>query len=143
MSILLADAITPSILTYLFPKSEIAIYVTILESDGELATLAAGVTCISAALVDAGVDCIDVVTGGAILIKSNDLTTIYVDPVEADELDADVAMVIGYMSQRQEITMLHTKGEVEDTALEKLTRTCLSQCHLNRQILDISLQPNI
>ena len=50
------------------PQSFIDVYVTVLEADGIASSLALAITCASLALVDAGIEMLDVVVGSAIVI---------------------------------------------------------------------------
>ena len=53
----------PSLRLNAYPKSVIEIYLTVLESDGEMTSLAHGVSCASLALADAGIEMNDIVVG--------------------------------------------------------------------------------
>lgn len=62
---MLNEALSPALCLERLPKSHIDVYVQILESDGTNASLAAGITCASMALADAGIEMLDLVTACA------------------------------------------------------------------------------
>lgn len=101
----LATSITPSILVSRYPKSEIAIYVMVLEEAqtlnehapeeaDEAETIAGCVTATSAALADAGIEVCDLVAGAAVLSSKED--------------GGSGGIVLGYMPNRETVTMLHS-----------------------------------
>ena len=51
----------------MYPKSQIDVFVTILEDDGS--SLAAAITCAGLALADAAIDMFDVIVGSSLVRK--------------------------------------------------------------------------
>jgi exosome complex component MTR3 len=120
-----------------WPKSGVEVVVTILEGDedgwwgdsetggsadgsgwGLLNVLAGCITVASAAITDAGIDCVDVVTGGVAAIARNpdskgqkDVATI-LDPCLAEHKEVVAACAVAYLASRDEITEMWMKGDV-------------------------------
>lgn len=138
LSVQLQNALVKSIKTAAYPKSGIDIFITVLDCEGGLDgddddgvevglmnVLAGAITCASAAVADAGIECVDLVSGGvAALVKRApaggdavdvDLPApvVVLDPSPADGGQVVSAAVVGYMAGRDEVTLLWTKGAVE------------------------------
>ncbi|KAF1993007.1 exoribonuclease family protein [Amniculicola lignicola CBS 123094] len=118
-----------------WPKSGVEVVVTVLEGDedgwwgddelgakgggwGVLNVLAGCITVSSAAIADAGIDCVDIVSGGVAAIirnpgskKGNEVVRV-LDPCFADHKDIVAACAVGYLAGRDEITEAWTKGNV-------------------------------
>ena len=120
-----------------WPKSGIDVVITVLEGEeddswhkgqlseigrkrcwGLMSILSGCITVASAAIIDAGVDCIDLVTGGvaAIVRQPTAPPQVFLDPCPSDHEAIIAACVIGYSQNKDEITELWMTGNV--TALE-------------------------
>ena len=79
-----------------------------------MSILSGCITVASAAIIDAGIDCVDLVTGGvaAIIRQPNAPPQVFLDPCHSDNEEIFAACVIGYLQARDEITELWTKGNV-------------------------------
>ncbi|KAL6719089.1 3'-5'-exoribonuclease [Lecanora helva] len=116
-----------------WPKSGTDIVVTILEGEEDhsiteasvksrsihsewaiMFVLSGCITAASAALVDAGIDCVDLVTGGvAAIIQHTSLASqIVLDPCLSDGEEIVTACVVGYLHSRDEVTELLFKGNL-------------------------------
>ena len=116
-----------------WPKSGVDVVITVLEGEddnawnngqlsesgrsecwGMMSILSGCITVASAAIVDAGIDCIDVVTGGvaAIVREPTAPLQVLLDPCPSDREEIYAACVIGYVQSRDEITELWTKGNI-------------------------------
>ena len=131
-----------------WPKSGVEVVVTILEGEedqwcgdlkgtptsggtggvsagwGMMNVLAGCITVASAAIADAGIDCVDLVAGGvaAVVAGSDDRpgvgststrpAQIVLDPCPAEHQTIQAACVVGYLSSRDEITELWMKGDM-------------------------------
>lgn len=137
MGVHLETALRGIIIGERWPKSGVEVVVTILEGDedgwwgdngsggsaigsgwGLLNVLAGCITVASAAITDAGIDCVDMVCGGVAAIVRNpdskdekDLARI-LDPCLAEHKDVVAACVVGYLASRDEITEIWLKGDV-------------------------------
>ena len=116
-----------------WPKSGVDVVITVLEGEGDdpwskdqlsecgrtgglgmMSILSGCITVASAAIIDAGIDCIDLVTGGVAVIVRQPTTSpqVFLDPCPSDRDEIFAACVIGYLQTRDEITELWTKGSV-------------------------------
>ena len=79
-----------------------------------MSILSGCITVASAAIIDAGIDCIDLVTGGvaAIVRQPTAPPQVFLDPCPSDHEGIFAACVIAYLQTRDEITELWTKGNV-------------------------------
>lgn len=149
-----------------WPKSGVDVIITILEGEenrwwgdelsggstgvggiggwGMMSVLAGCITVSSAALIDAGIDCVDMISGGVAAhirnpseSKSHDgEENEILDPCPAEHERIVAACVVGYLAERDEITELWLKGdavvssgELVDKAVEAAvaTRSVLAQ----------------
>lgn len=83
---------------------------------GMMTILSGCITVASAAIVDSGIDSVDLVTGGvaALVRHPTLLTQLVLDPCPSDHEEILAACVIGYLQSRNEITEIWAKGEIED-----------------------------
>jgi exosome complex component MTR3 len=115
-----------------WPKSGVDITVSIVEGDqdresaraqGEevwehMNVLSACITVASAALVDAGIDCVDTVAGGVAAIvprtdnAADTKTRIVLDPVPGEHANIIAACCVAYLPGRDEVTNVWLRGEV-------------------------------
>ncbi|KAG5518762.1 hypothetical protein PMAC_002733 [Pneumocystis sp. 'macacae'] len=139
MSLHLEAALSPSIQLDILPKSVIHICVFVLEADGELSTFAAAITCASAAIADASIECIDLVTGAAAIINKDNC--VIMDPTEEDENDKIFSLVIGYMAIRDELTELWSFGlklfnSADQDESDDIISKCISMASDYRLVLN-------
>ncbi|RDL30363.1 Ribosomal protein S5 2-like protein [Venustampulla echinocandica] len=121
-----------------WPKSGVEVIITILEGEedqwwgddiggavtsaaewGMMSVLSGCITVASAAIADAGIDCVDVVAGGvAAAVKGTgtggdtSAPMVVLDPVPSEHKDIIAACIVGYLPGRDEITDLWVKGEI-------------------------------
>ncbi len=80
--------------------------------------LAGCITVASAAITDAGIDCVDMVCGGVAALvrnpdsKSGTEPTRILDPCPAEHGEIVAACAVGYLASRDEITEIWMKGDV-------------------------------
>ncbi|KAL9118380.1 MAG: hypothetical protein Q9187_005074 [Circinaria calcarea] len=94
-----------------------------------MSILSGCITVASAAIVDAGIDCVDLVSGGVAALvrqppmsqtgpgkeKENTKTEIVLDPAPAEHGEIIASCVVGYLQSRDEVTELWVKGNVPNT----------------------------
>ncbi|KAI4157532.1 MAG: hypothetical protein LQ342_008219 [Letrouitia transgressa] len=143
-----------------WPKSGVEISVTVLEAEDEdeegawgmMSVLSGCITVASAAIVDAGIDSVDVVAGGvaAIVVQeptplrppdragkedTNGSIQLVMDPCLAEHDRLVAVCVVGYLQARDEITEIWVKGN----ALESGEKTAESQFGLE-SLIDHAVQ---
>lgn len=125
-----------------WPKSGVDIIMTVLEGEedqwwgdaenktefsnggqwGMMNVLSGCITAASAAIADAGIDCVDMVSGGvAALIRDRssfeeptlEAPTLVLDPVPSEHSEVLAACVVGYLPSRDEITDLWVRGDLD------------------------------
>ena len=129
----LENALRGVLISERWPKSGVDVVVTVLEGEednswsqgrvgenrrpgilGMMSILSGCITVASAAINDAGVDCVDLVTGGvaAIVRQPSTPPQVFVDPCPSDDDEVVAACVIGYLQARDEITELWFRGNI-------------------------------
>ena len=134
LSMHLEAALRGAIIADRWPKSGVDIIVSIIEGDQDreasgfqgdealdlMNTLSGCITVASAALADAGIDCVDTVAGGvAALVRDSaeDKPRIVVDPVPSEHDRIEASCCVAYLPTRDEITNLWFKGDMPDSAM--------------------------
>jgi len=115
-----------------WPKSAIDIVITILEAEddiqgvlqgiGNLNVVSGCITVASAALLDAQIDCLDLVTGGvaAVVPKDDGKAIKILDPAPFEESSLNAVCVVGYMPARDEMTLIWAKGNISSNEDEHM-----------------------
>lgn len=111
--------------------------------------LAGCITVASAAITDAGIDCVDMVCGGVAAItrspgskQEQELARI-LDPCPAEHKDVVAACVVGYLASRDEITEIWMKGDVgadPDALIEGATHAAVGSLAVVKDVLLEALQ---
>ncbi|KAH9844935.1 3' exoribonuclease family protein [Teratosphaeria destructans] len=138
-----------------WPKSGCEVVITVLEGEedgwwcdagasgetgggwGLMGVLAGSITVASAALVDAGIDCVDLISGGvAAMIGSDggDGSSLVLDPQFTDHEVVKAACVVGYLQSRDEVTEMWIKGDVGQ-GTEQLVDEAVKAASLSRTVL--------
>jgi exosome complex component MTR3 len=128
----LETAIKGVIIPDRWPKSAIDVVVTVLEGDedswsvpgqaqpsgiegvGMMNVLAGCITVTSAALVDARIDCLDLLAGGvaAIVMDEKKKSSRLLDPCPIEHEEISSACVVGYLAHRDEVTEVWIRGNL-------------------------------
>ena len=152
LSIHLETALRAVIIGERWPKSGVEIVITVIEGEADclwsqkqihadggknlnlswsmMSILSGCITVASAALVDAGIDCIDLVCGGMAAVvrqhppssklhqtsyalnnAASTETLIVLDPCPSEHQELIAGCVVGYLPSREEITELWVKGD--------------------------------
>ncbi|KAM0279819.1 hypothetical protein ACHAQH_004370 [Verticillium albo-atrum] len=129
LSVHLETALRGVVIGERWPKSGAEVTVTILEGDQErgfsqaqghedwdmMNVLSGCITVAAAAIADAGIDCVDMVTGGvAALVQGSgtEMPQVVLDPIRSEHETLLAACCVAYMPSRDEITNLWIKGEL-------------------------------
>lgn len=148
-----------------WPKSGVEVVITILEGDedawwgdsnaeggtgrgwGLLNVLAGCITVASAAIADAGIDCVDMVAGGVAAITKgagpDSKVQRILDPCPAEHQDIVAACAVGYLAARDEITEIWLKGDVgadHNELLEGATHAAVGSVGVLKEVLLESME---
>lgn len=130
----LEAALRGAIIADRWPKSGVDIIISIVEGDqdrevskaqGEeswdmMNALSGCITVASAALADAGIDCVDTVAGGVAALVGEgedaveEVPRIVIDPIPSEHGKIYAACCVAYLPTRDEITNLWFKGDLPD-----------------------------
>ncbi|KAI9759741.1 MAG: Mannan polymerase II complex anp1 subunit [Chaenotheca gracillima] len=148
-----------------WPKSGVEVVITVLEGEedhwwgdesvrgssglsgcGMMNILAGCITVASAAIIDAGIDCVDLISGGVAAVVSSEgeghdtsqsktkiksglgkRQQIMLDPSPSDHEFISAACVVGFLPTRQEITELWVKGDLSGDQTRIMTNGSTSQ----------------
>jgi exosome complex component MTR3 len=102
--------IEPMLLGHLFPKSGIDVNISVLEYSGKWSLLAIAANATSAAIAEAGIDVVDLVSASSFASTDNGLV---IDPTGDEEDSASAGGVVGYMASMGKVTDLWVTGSVE------------------------------
>jgi exosome complex component MTR3 len=137
-----------------WPKSAVDVVITVLEGEedgwwgdggdsggegwGMMSVLAGCITVASAALVDAGIDCVDLISGGVAAVVRDESVkergTLTLDPCPPEHHEIQAACVVGYLQSRDEITELWMKGDCGGKS-EELIDEAVKAARLSRTVL--------
>ncbi|KAJ2482123.1 3'-5'-exoribonuclease [Coemansia sp. RSA 2131] len=123
ISLFLSNTVGPAIRLDSYPKSSIDAYVTVIESDGKMATLAAAINCISLALADAGIEMYDTVAACSMGLRGSQWV---VDCTQAEE--AECSMLVAYMPSVDEVTGVLQNGKTSLEMHEQAVQACTNVC---------------
>ncbi|KAF2672144.1 exoribonuclease family protein [Microthyrium microscopicum] len=156
-----------------YPKTGVDVCVTILEGEedrwwaeeplggaasvggwGLFGVLAGCVTAASAALVDAGIDCIDLVSGGVAALVARPLGNgdddgkrddgvggeVVLDPNPTEHENIVAACVVAYVASKDEVTLLWLRGGSSSETSEKLMDGAVSAALASRGVLEEALK---
>ncbi|KAJ1726409.1 3'-5'-exoribonuclease [Coemansia biformis] len=125
ISLMLEHAIAPAIRLEAYPKACIDAYVTVIESDGKAATIAAAINCISAALADAGIEMYDSVAACSMGLTGARWVA---DCAQPEEDAASCSMLIAYMPSADEVTYILQHGKTTPEQTDQAVQTCTNMC---------------
>ncbi|KAG6042153.1 hypothetical protein E4U41_004957 [Claviceps citrina] len=135
LSVHLETALRGAIIADRWPKSGVDVIVTVIEGDTDRQTisndaidewnmmtvLGGCITVASVAIADAGIDCVDAVTGGVaalVMAKGSDSEPqVVIDPVLSDDDTVVAACCVAYSAARDEMTNLWFRGSLQSSDL--------------------------
>ncbi|KAG6071309.1 hypothetical protein E4U30_007883 [Claviceps sp. LM220 group G6] len=136
LSVHLETALRGAIIAHRWPKSGVDVIVTVIEGETDrrttntdcidewntMAVLSGCITAASAAVADAGIDCVGTVTGGVaalVLAKGHKVEpSIVIDPVLSDDDLVMAACCVAYLAGRDEVTNLWYRGTSQSVELK-------------------------
>lgn len=128
---------------------------------GAMTVLAGAITAASAALVDAGIDCVDLISGGVAAVVSDGAssslqspavptsthshqqqtgTRVVLDPCPAEHERVISACVVGYLQSRDELTEIWMKGSAETETDVTLIDRAVEAAVASRTVLAAALR---
>lgn len=128
-----------------WPKSACEVIITVLEGEGDgsgwgsMNVLGGCVTAASAALAEAGVDCLDLISGGVAAVvgggegASSAERRIVLDPCPGEER-VEAACVVAYALGRDEVVEMWMKGDVRSEG-EALIDSAVKAAVMTRSVL--------
>ncbi|KAJ2161280.1 3'-5'-exoribonuclease [Coemansia sp. RSA 552] len=126
ISLMLEHAVAPAIRLDAYPKACIDAFVTVIESDGKAATIAAAINCISAALADAGIELYDSVAACSMGLAGSSQWVADCSQLEEDAVSCSV--LIAYMPSADEITYILQQGKTAPEQTDQAVQTCTNLC---------------
>ncbi|KAH8681619.1 3' exoribonuclease family, domain 1-domain-containing protein [Xylariales sp. PMI_506] len=160
----LETALRGAIIADRWPKSGVDIIVTIIEGDQDrdaphnqndggwdmMNVLSGCITVASAAIADAGIDCVDTVAGGVAALVSHDETTtsptVILDPIIAENQRIHAACCVAYLPTRDEITNVWFKGQLpgaDMTIYNKMMEKSLVACRSANKVIAQALTETV
>ncbi|KAI1780155.1 exoribonuclease [Hypoxylon cercidicola] len=159
----LETALRGAIIADRWPKSGVDIIVTIIEGDQNrdspeyerdegwdmMNVLSGCITVASAAIADAGIDCVDTVAGGVAALVAKDAKSqpsIVLDPDVAGYHKVFAACCVAYLPTRDEVTNIWFKGQLpgaDAMVYNKLVERSLVACRNANRVLIQSLNETV
>ncbi|KAI1498162.1 exoribonuclease [Biscogniauxia marginata] len=159
----LETALRGAIIADRWPKSGVDIIVTIIEGDQDrnapenqkddvwdmMNVLSGCITVASAAIADAGIDCVDTVAGGvAALVAKDDKSppSIVLDPAVAEYQKIFAACCVAYLPARDEVTNIWFKGQLPGTdgiVYNKMVERSLVACRNANRVVVKALEETV
>ncbi|KAJ3304921.1 Exosome complex component MTR3 [Kappamyces sp. JEL0829] len=147
-SLVLVQALSPAIRWDSIPKTRVEIHVICLESDGLYSSLAQAVNCASLALVEAGIEMLDLVSAAAVGFVKDTESGFALDLDEESERTlGQGSMVVACMSSLGQVTHVLQTGSCELEAFKKAVALGVDASHeiaaVLRRSLDLSSEATL
>lgn len=123
ISKVIREALEPSVITELYPRTAIDVFIEVLQADG--GTRCSGIIGASLALADAGIPLRDLVAACA-AGKVNTKIVLDLDDLEDKEGEADLPVAI--MPRTGEVTLLQMDGTLTSEEFEKTLSLAIDGC---------------
>lgn len=118
VSRLVQQSLEPAIRLELFPKSVIDVFVTVLETDGLEASVAAAATAAGTALAHAGIELIGLVASCSAALVAGE---IWLDPTTAEREMADGVVVVSGLPALASVTNIWQTGRLSPTGMTRVS----------------------
>ncbi|KAG8970738.1 hypothetical protein FRC03_004120 [Tulasnella sp. 419] len=125
LAVLIHQSLAPSLRLELFPKSTIDVFVMILENDGVEGCVAAGTVASSAALADAGIEMLGLVTSCSSSIINQELK---LDPTSRESLLADGTVTVASIPALGVTTNIWQTGRITPQQAIECMDQCIQRC---------------
>ncbi|XP_041474951.1 exosome complex component MTR3-like [Lytechinus variegatus] len=124
------QALEPAVCLHKIPKSQVDIFITVLENDGSV--LSAAITCASVAVANAGIEMYDLVIGSSVRQSGEKLL---LDPTAFDEAadstatdDPQAIITVGFLPSINQVSCLVQKGQLLSEESIKALQHCIETC---------------
>jgi len=123
------EALEATVCMHLYPKTQIDVFVTVLENDGSV--LAAAMTCASLALANASVQMFDITIGASLKrVKGDRFTDPTLDEELHHESEESSCLTVGFQPSSEQLACLLHEGSIDKSTMSKdieyLTGVCNS-----------------
>lgn len=145
LSVQVLEALEPAVCLHKYPKSQINIFITVLQHDGS--ALSAAIMCASVALASANIEMYDVVVASSAAICGPVTLT---DPTAQEEevilkatvkSDANAGSVtVAFLPSLSQVSAISSDGELSFDALNKSMQQCVSNCQRLYPVLEHTLR---
>lgn len=154
LSAQLQIALSRGIKASAYPKSGIDIFVTVLDCEGAIdddglgamQALAGAITCASAAVADAGIECVDLVSAGIAAVvedASGDGIMTVLDPSPLDQYNVKTAALVAYMAGRDEVSLMWVRGEAEGSVFEGIVDSAVQVATIVRAVVNEAVKERV
>lgn len=133
LSMVIRNALEPAVMTELYPKTAIEIYVSIIQADA--GTRCAAISAAALALADAGIQMRDMVSAVA-------AGTIHNTPVvdlnkEEEDIEGATDIPLAYMPRMGKVTLMQLDGKIKADILKQALQLGLGGC---KQVYEVQKQ---
>jgi exosome complex component RRP41 len=126
------EALEASVMSEVYPRTSIDIFIEILQSDG--GSRCAGITAASLALADAGVPLKEIVAACAVCKIDGKVA---LDPSDIEDKQGDADLPIAFMSKAGTITLLQMDGSLTEDEFNQALDMGIAAC---RKINDLQVE---
>ncbi|XP_053558200.1 exosome complex component MTR3 [Bombina bombina] len=124
-ALLLQESLEPAVRLDRYPRTELSVWVLVLEDRGS--ALAAAVSCASLALADAGIEMFDLVVGCALSLGP--AGEMLLDPEDKEEeAGCQGTMSLSLLPALNQVSGLHCSGEWEGESSVEAIKACMEGC---------------
>jgi len=123
LSKVIREALETSIMSELYPRTSIDIFIEVLQSDG--GSRCAGITAASLALADAGIPLREIVAACAVgKIEGK----IALDPSDIEDKEGEADLPVAFMPKSNAITLIQMDGSFTEGEFNQALDTAISAC---------------
>ncbi|KAL1707270.1 3' exoribonuclease family, domain 1-domain-containing protein [Schizophyllum commune] len=119
------QALLASVRLELLPKSTVDIFLVIIEADGKEASIASGAVAASAALADAGIEMLGLVSSCSAAVTGD---KIWLDPSAAESEQADGTVILSCMPALDTVTSVWQSGRLLPQKALECMHACQQKC---------------
>ncbi|XP_061220311.1 exosome complex component RRP41, partial [Neopsephotus bourkii] len=134
----LQQSLEAAVLTQLFPRSQIDVYVQVLQADGGHSC--AGTTAAALAVLDAGIPLRDLVCSGSAALAE---ATALADPSGAEEAAAGPGLALGLLPASGLLALLQLSSPLPRERLEPLLEAATAGCRALHRALQRELRQRL